>query len=183
MATVLDQPLTVEEFFAHYESVDGKYELIEGEVHDMTGGEIRNYMIAHAIFEALRRQLGGDQYSAFIDPPVQVGQLTMLYPDVGLFADARDLERDRRERGFHHPHFLVEVLSPSTRRLDLNQTRARYQTIDSLRGLLLVDPEAQVLHWHRRVEGGWEADALPPPEEIDWAGFPFTLTRADVFAA
>ena len=69
---------------------------------------------------------------------------------------------------------IVEVLSDSTRRIDLTEKREAYLMIGTLRELLLVEPDAARVTVHRRkASGGFEAeeytgtDAVITLPEID----------------
>ena len=69
---------------------------------------------------------------------------------------------------------IVEVLSDSTRRIDLGEKRDAYLTIPSLKVLILVEPDGRHVRLHRRKpESGFAeefhtgADAVIPLPEID----------------
>ncbi len=180
MATVA-RKLTAEEFFREYESAPGKHELIRGVAYNMAGGTGRHAIATANILIALGNQLAGKPCRALAEMGVALADESVLYPDVAIFCDPRDLGA-ADERQFRHPAFVVEVLSPTTRRFDLNEKLELYKALPSVRAILLIDPVSEVLFWHNRTETGWRADWLTPPEELDLAGFDFTLPRADIFA-
>ena len=181
MASVARRVYTAEEFLDEYACVPGKHELIRGEVYNMAGATGRHGMIVVNVLTALHSQMKSRHCRAFSEMGVALANETVLYPDVAVFCDRRDLDR-MDERRFRHPSFIVEVLSPSTRTYDLNEKLALYKTIEALRAILYIDPVSEVLFWHLRTDTGWRADWLTAPEELDLAGFDFTLPRADIFA-
>jgi Uma2 family endonuclease len=73
----------------------------------------------------------------------------VLYPDVMVTCDSRDL---RAERTLHHPLVVIEVLSESTAAYDRGQKFALYRQIDALQEYALVDPEQRTVEVFRRTE-------------------------------
>jgi Uma2 family endonuclease len=58
-----------------------------------------------------------------------------------------------------HPVVIVEVLSESTRRIDLTEKRDAYLAIGTLKQLILIEPdEAHVIVYRRKATGGFEAE-------------------------
>ena len=58
-----------------------------------------------------------------------------------------------------HPVVVVEVLSESTRRIDLTEKRDAYLSIGTLKELILVEPdEPRVIVYRRKATGGFEAE-------------------------
>ena len=181
MASIARRLYTAEEFLDEYSCVPGKHELIRGEVYNMAGATGRHGLVCTNVARTLGNQLAATSCRAFSEMGVALADESVLYPDVSLFCDRRDLDQ-LDERRFRHPSFVVEVLSPSTRTYDLNEKLALYKDVESLRAILYIDPVSEVLFWHNRTKTGWRADWLTPPEELDLTGFDFTLPRADIFA-
>lgn len=72
------------------------------------------------------------------------------------------------------PVVVIEVLSDSTRRTDLGEKRDAYLTIQSLKVLILVEPDSpEVMLYRRKTEGGFSTeiisgiDGVIPLPEID----------------
>ena len=98
------------------------------------------------------------------------------YPDVAFFTTA--------------PDWVCEVLSPSTRRLDLSEKRALYAR-EGVRHLWFVDPDARTLEAFELRDGQWvllgtlAGDApvsLPPFDAITFpldALWPEVIARAE----
>jgi Uma2 family endonuclease len=83
----------------------------------------------------------------------------------------------------HNPSLLVEVLSPSTRDYDLGDKLERYQTIPTLRDVLLIDPKLPDVRHVRRTAEGWETRRfLALSDTIDLAEviLPLATIYADV---
>jgi Uma2 family endonuclease len=105
----------------------------------------------------------------FTDVKVVTPADDVMYPDVlvvcGAFDDTKTL--------VDGPVVVVEVLSPSTHRLDDTRKRWAYATIPSLRHYLLVgqdEPVVEVASWQE--DGSWrsvihrEADAVASLEAL-----------------
>ena len=94
------------------------------------------------------------------------------YPDLLLACDPQDREPYYRRR----PCLVVEVLSPSTERIDRREKLFAYQTIPSLREYLLVDPDRRCVEVYRFgetvrhetfTEGGFWLDCLGAEITLD----------------
>ena len=63
------------------------------------------------------------------------------------------------ERYQEHPVLVIEVLSESTRRIDLGEKRQAYLALPSLKVLLLVEPDYPLVTVYRRQpEGGFATE-------------------------
>jgi len=60
---------------------------------------------------------------------------------------------DKKETTLLNPTVIVEVLSPSTEAYDRGRKFEHYQSIDSLREYLLIDPNASSVTLYRRNRG------------------------------
>ena len=102
---------------------------------------------------------------------VRLSRITVLEPDV-LVARKGDLTEARLEGA---PLLAVEVLSPSTRRIDMGSKRLAFEAA-GVPAYWLVDPEAPgitVLH----LEGGrYVEHAMVTGDEPYEAAFPFPVT-------
>jgi len=99
-------------------------------------------------------------------------QTYFYYPDLLLACDPQDREPYYRRR----PCLIVEVLSPSTERIDRREKLFAYQTIPSLREYLLIDPDKRHIEIYRfghpvrheiHTEGGFRLDCLDAELTVD----------------
>ena len=68
-------------------------------------------------------------------------------PDASVSCDPADWTRGRELRS---PSIVVEVLSPSTERVDRTEKLAAYQALPTIQDILLVDSRRRyVEHYHR----------------------------------
>jgi Uma2 family endonuclease len=88
-----------------------------------------------------------------------------------------------REFAVREPRVVIEVLSPSTMSFDRIRKLPEYQTISSVRHILLVDTETPRADlWSREPDGRWlqtKYDGLTA--RIELSAIKATLALADVF--
>ena len=84
---------------------------------------------------------------------VREGQRRYYLPDIVVTCDSNmigDVETT--------PCLIVEILSASTRNLDLSHKVSDYQKIEGLQGYLIVDSERQDVIFHRFTPQGWQIE-------------------------
>ena len=142
----LTQPkLSLEAYLAWEEGQAEKHEFYRGEVFAMVGARRVHGRVVGNLVREFGTSLKGSPCQVFHEGmKVQIGDDTVLYPDVFVTCDEADLVTDRI---FTAPTLVVEVLSPSTQACDRSQKFALYRRIPALREYILVDPDT------RRVEG------------------------------
>ncbi len=131
---------------------DVKHEYLGGEVHAMSGGKVRHQMASGNVFLALGNQLRGKSCQPFnSDMKVKVilpAQTRFYYPDVQVVCESTGDEESFQDK----PIVVVEVLSDSTRRVDLGEKRDAYLAVPSLKVLIIVDPAKVWVQVDRRGE-------------------------------
>lgn len=172
--TALARPgmISVEAYLTGEETSAVKHEYVGGVVHAMAGATNRHNTVALNATAHLRSELRGKSCQPFnSDTKVRIefpSHTRFYYPDAMVVCHpnaATDHFQDQ-------PVVLVEVLSESTRRTDLEEKREAYLSIASLKVLLLVEPDrAAVLVYRRKSEGGFAveqyeglAEVIPLPE-------------------
>ena len=178
------RPLTPEQFFERYEGLDGKYELVGGEVVAMNGGSIAHAVIAGNIVAALAQKLRGSGCRPFnSDTGLLVDVDTVRYPDAAIYCDPRDFDADwLRERTLKHPRIVFEVLSPSTKMDDRAYKVVEYKSLASVELIVLVEPEDRSIEVHQRLDGGsWLHRHLPRDESLALGIADASLTFAEIF--
>jgi Uma2 family endonuclease len=147
------EPLDWQAYLDGEERADRKHEYVFGQVYAMAGGRVQHNRIAKNAISALDRRLAGSPCEVFgSDQKVRVrsdGGFCFYYPDAMVVCGATDPDAVFLD----NPVVIVEVLSPSTRRIDEGEKKAGYLTIPSLGAYVLVDSERPgVVVWRRRGE-------------------------------
>jgi Uma2 family endonuclease len=136
---------------------DGRrHELIDGE-HFVAPAPLplHQWLVARltaALVDHFDRHPGGLVLPAPTD--LVLSRHDVVQPDLLAMAAARaGTVVDRNVQG--PPDLAIEVLSPSTRRLDRGRKRALYERA-GVREYWLVDPAAETVTVHRRAGGGFD---------------------------
>lgn len=166
-------PVTIEDYLAGEALGPVKHEYLGGQVHAMSGGTNRHNTISVNCVATLHAQLRGKRCQPFnSDTKVKLtlaDHVRFYYPDAMVVCHGNPPGEHFQEQ----PVVIVEVLSESTRRIDLGEKRDAYLAIPSLKILLFADSEAPAVTVHRRKpQGGFALehhaglDALVPLPEI-----------------
>ena len=176
--------MTVEEFFAWQAKQDKLYELVDGlpilPLKMMTGASRTHDRVVVNIIAGLHAQLRRGPYRPTTDDlAVRISPGTVRRPDVTVECG----EGHRRDMAVVEPRVVVEVLSPSTMSFDRFRKLPEYQSIASMRHILLVDTESpRVDLWSREPDGSWRPytfDGLDAKFDLPAVGA--SLALADVY--
>lgn len=164
---------TVEEYLAGESGASIRHEYLAGTVHAMSGGNNQHNAIAVSALIHLGQELRGKPCQPFnSDTKIRINlpdQTRFYYPDAMVVCKSNSLEDHYQEQ----PVVIVEVLSPSTCRIDTTEKTEAYLRIASLQVLLLVEANFPQVTVYRRdaygkfVQSGVEGlDAVIPLPEI-----------------
>jgi len=135
--------MTVEEYFRFEESSPIKHEYVAGEVYAMSDVTVRHNRIVGNVFVRLSLAARAGPCEVFSsDMRVEVARDRYYHPDVTVVCTPV-AESDTVAR---NPCVVVEVTSPSTRRIDRGEKLDAYRSISTLQAYLIID------HRRRRVE-------------------------------
>ena len=170
MALPWGAPLTEDDLAAMPD--DGhRYELLDGTLLVTPAPSLNHQRCVASLLVVLRegRQPGHVVLTAPFD--VRLSRITVLEPDV-LVAQKADLTPARLEGP---PLLAVEVLSPSTRRIDVSAKRLAYEAA-GVPAYWLVDPEDPSLTVLELEEGRYVERAMVAGDEAFRATVPFPVT-------
>ena len=168
--------LTEEEYLKTELTSEVKREYIDGQVYAMAGASNNHGRIAGNIFGEFRNHLKGTSCEAFIaDTKVRLGK-DYVYPDV--LVDCGNMPGD--EYFSISPVIIVEILSKSTRRMDLTKKLIKYINLPSLLEYVLIEPEIvsiQVL----RKNNHWMSEYYFLGDSVTFESIGLTLTVEEVY--
>ena len=142
-------PWTADDYLVWEREQSERHEWDGANVVAMTGARVRHARVVGNVFSLLRAQLPSG-CEAFAEALKLRAGHAIRYPDILVVcAPELDLEADVVDDAV----FLVEVLSPSTARIDRGAKLAEYAQVPSLEGYLIVDPVRRHLELYRH-EGG-----------------------------
>ncbi len=150
---VLAKPrLTVDEYLSWAVEQPGRYELFRGEVIAMSPETAGHAEMKGHIYSALTAAVRQRDLRCYVLPDgmtVRIDESTAFEPDAlvycGQKASATTLE-------IPNPVIIVEVLSSSTRRIDLTHKLTGYFRLPSVMHYLIVDPTQPSIVHHARGE-------------------------------
>lgn len=153
--TALTKPrMTVNEFLSWAKDKPGRYELLKGEVHAMSPEGVGHAEIKGAVYAALLAAVRARGLPCHVLPDgatVRIDDTTAFEPDALVYCGEK-LPPDAIE--VPNPVIIVEVLSPSTRRVDLSLKLVGYFRLPSVAHYLIVDPaQPSILHHARQASG------------------------------
>ncbi|MDQ3508559.1 MAG: Uma2 family endonuclease [Actinomycetota bacterium] len=146
--------LTVEEYLELEESSTVKHEYVGGDIHAMTGGSYRHNAITVNIVRKLADAADGTSCRVYVnDMKVRIEDSPFYYPDVMVVCEPLASENPVFE---DKPCLLVEVISPSTEKIDRREKLQNYQRIPSLRAYIIAAQDRKwISHYFRDESGVW----------------------------
>lgn len=157
--------VTVEDYLAAEERSDARHEYLGGLVYAMAGKTRDHNRIVGNLYKAIDRHVaGGPCQIYFSDVRVNFDLRNDDYfynPDLVVTWD----KRDTHPRFVRHPKLIIEVLSPSTERVDKREKFLTYTTIESLEEYVLVAQDTKEVTVRRRAND-WRKEVvtgLPAP--------------------
>ena len=162
-----------------------KFEWVDGEAIEMTGGTFEHAELGLAFGAELRNALRGRAFKVCsCDMSVHVPNGPDRYPDVSVAAVPPRFERHPRDRHLKllNPVVLVEVLYESTSGTDTVDKRDEYLRIPTVSDYLIAArDEVRVVH-HRRDGDRWRTSTLRGTGAvIALQGLGVELSLADVY--
>ena len=150
---------SLEEYFALEDASDARFEYWDGDIVCMSGGSRAHYRISGNIYYSLARGLNGGLCQPFNGAaPIWTPTLPPYrYPDASVACGEPEFKHIKGHDALVNPVVVVEVLSPSTARLDEGTKFVAYQAVPTLRDYLLVSQEeARVTRYTRLGGDSWE---------------------------
>ena len=144
--------VSIEDYLEGEQHTDIKHEYLGGQIVAMGGASDRHGLIGLSLAALLHPHARSKACQLFMgDMKVRVdhdGDSYFYYPDLLLSCNPADKEHAYYRR---HPCLLVEVLSPTTERIDTREKLLAYQSLPSLQAYLLVEQEARRVELYRRA--------------------------------
>lgn len=174
-------PMSVEDYLELEREPGLRHEFLGGELYAMGGASRRHNTLALNLASALRAHLRGGPCRAFIgDVKVRINFAqddVFYYPDVVVTCSPADSD----PYVVSEPSVVVEVLSPSTERVDRREKFLTYTRLPSLREYILVEQSAPLVSVLDR-NLGWKSTDFRAGEAARIPSLDFTLPVDDLYA-
>ena len=183
---VADPPrrfMSVEEYLElDRNSLDARYEFIDGVVTMLAGGTANYSSICVNVVSQLHSTLRGKPCQVFnSDLRVSISTTRYVYPDISVSCDPRDQEQGDSDI-IHYPRVVIEVLSPSTEAYDRGRKFGYYRACPTLQEYVLVDSQRQAIDLYRRqTENLWTFHPFGPDDEVELKSINVHFPLASVY--
>jgi len=157
-----------------------RHEYVDGQLYAMAGASDRHNRIALNLASRLNDHLNGGPCEVFMaDMKVIVDPVVYYYPDVVVTCDPPGGDPYVRTQ----PRLIIEVVSPSTERLDRHEKSFAYRRVPSLQEYILVLQDRMQVELYRRQSGDeWTREIFTQPEEqVHFASVGCTLRVRDMY--
>ena len=165
-----------------WDDSDMKAELDNGVIRMMGGGTAAHSRVQGNIFAALLTKLRGSGCSPHgSDMAVNTNRHSVRYPDVSVYCGRDGAENDSLQ-AFDDPKLIVEILSPSTRRKDVEVKLPEYRALPSLAHIMYIDPEAETIRLLTRTSASaWNDAELKKGVDVVFTALGVALTWGEIF--
>src|SRR5436305_10990090 len=168
--------MSVEEYLElDRNSLDTRYEYIDGVVTVLAGGTTNHSRISVNVVSLLQAALRGSPCEVFnSDLRVSISSTRYLLPDASVSCDPGDLQGENDI--IYSPCVIVEVLSPSTEATDRGKKSRYYQSCPSIQEYVLISTQEQAVDVYRRASGNlWTLHPFGPGDEVVLKSIDFSL--------
>ncbi len=184
-----DTSMSPEQFFAWHEHQEKRFELIDGlpvmQPKMQIGASRKHDRVTMNALLSFGNQLRGKPCEAnTADVAIQIPAGNIRYPDVSIDCGVWRPE----DKTANKPVLVLEVLSPSTMRMDTIHKVEEYKSITGLQAIILVSTVAfEVTLYTRSVEqslkeGSWTMEIVKKPEDVmTFDSFGVALSLADLY--
>jgi Uma2 family endonuclease len=171
--------ISVADYLAGERDSAVRHEYVQGEVYAMAGASDRHNRIALNIASRLNAHVGSGPCEAFMsDMKIKVAPEVFYYPDVVVTCDPAGGNAYFRTE----PRLIVEVISPSTERIDRHEKMAAYKDVPSLQEYVLVMQDEMRVEIYSRKDTEWEASIFTGAEEqLQFASVALAMSVAEIY--
>lgn len=145
--------MTVDQYLAWAEDNPGRYELMDGIIYAMSPETVAHAEVKHRIQSALSSAIRTKKLPCRALPDgmtVRVDEWTSFEPDALVYCGERV---PPQALIIPSPVIIVEVLSPSARRIDVSHKLAEYFRLPSVQHYLIFETDRPLVIHHSRGEG------------------------------
>ena len=173
---------TYAEYLALEEESLTRHEFLDGEIYAMAGGTPDHAALAGAVIGVLQGRLPQGCRVFTLDLRIRIPKTGLsTYPD-GAVVCGRSARADDDPLAVVNPVLLLEVTSPSTEQYDRGEKLRHYQTLPSLRDLLVVSHhERRITVVSRIGDDRWESVDYRTGQTFTLASLGGVIAVSDVY--
>jgi Uma2 family endonuclease len=156
MPSAAEKLMSLDEFIAWEREQPERHEFDGFTVTAMTGASIAHVKITMNLAFSLRQALRGTGCRPLSSDAKVIAGGSVRYPDIAVtcrpMADRDDV--------IPEPILIIEVLSPSTERIDRGRKKLDYFATDSVRQYAIVEQDERLVDLYTRTEVGWVNEVI-----------------------
>lgn len=176
--------ITPAEYLEGEELAEVRHEYFDGHIQAMSGASDRHNEIALDVASLIKSRLKGGPCKTFLlDMKLELktnGKTYFYYPDVFVTCSPEDAQSSLIKR---HPALVVEVLSPSTWRVDQGEKLNNYMQLPSLSEILFIAQDWPEVILHRRSDQ-WQPERFNKPgDKLCIESIDLNLTLAEIYTS
>ncbi|CAK8713202.1 Endonuclease, Uma2 family (Restriction endonuclease fold) [Candidatus Electrothrix laxa] len=179
-AQAVQEGVSLQEYLTGEQQTEIRHEYINGTTHAMGGASAAHNLIAGNVFAVLHAAARNSSCQVFMaDMKVYLkiaGEDVFYYPDLLVSCDPKDNEKYYRT----HPCLIVEVLSPTTERIDRREKFMAYTSLPSLQEYVLIAQDRQAVMVFRRKKS-WKPELFRSGDRFSSDCLECTLPLAEVY--
>jgi Uma2 family endonuclease len=174
--------MTFDEYMEFEEQSPLRHEYVNGIVHAMNGPSVAHARIAGELLVAVLSHLRGGPCEAFAtDLKLHIRSETeevVYYPDLMVACN-------REEWGDNYvsnPKLAAEILSPSTRHIDLREKAMTYRRVTSIEEYVLLEQREHRVTVYRRA-ANWSPQVYSGPQSVaEFQSISLAVPLAQIYA-
>ncbi len=174
--------MSVEEYLElDRNSLDARYEFIDGVVTMLAGGTTKHSRICVNTVSQLHAALRGNPCQVFnSDLRVSISRTRYVYPDASVSCDPHDLEDEGDI--IYYPRVIIEVLSPSTEASDRGKKFSYYRSCPTIQEYVLISTQEQAVDVYRRASDNlWTLHPFGPSEVVTLKSINVSIPMDDFY--
>ena len=179
-AQTVQEGVSLQDYLSGEQQTEIRHEYINGTTHAMGGASATHNLIAGNVFAVLHAAARNSSCQVFMaDMKVYLKiaeEDVFYYPDLLLSCDPEDNEEYYRTR----PCLIVEVLSPTTERIDRREKFMAYTSLPLLQEYVLIAQDRQAVMVFRR-KNSWKPELFQGGEQFSSDCPECTLPLAEVY--
>jgi len=182
MALQHEHWISPEEYHEIERTSEIKYEYIDGHIYAMSGGTFGHNQIAGNMYIALRAHLRGKVCRvANSDTKVlpRGDENPSYYPDITVTCNPEDYKDDSTT--VHSPRLIVEVLSPSTERIDRGRKLKDYRACPSVEEYVIISTRYQQVEILYRAGEVWTYRQFTAGQEVTLISMDLTIPISSIY--
>jgi Uma2 family endonuclease len=171
--------LSIQEYLSSEKTSQIRHEYMRGEIFAMNGASAAHVRICVNLSTALDSFLDGSRCSVYVNNMkvfIEKAE-SYYYPDVVVSCEPFNPSC----YVLNEPVVIVEVLSPSTKQIDLREKLAVYKDIPELKQYIIVHQNRMKIEVHQRLsEDEWEHFTLHPNGVLEFQCCPGKILKLPI---